>query len=68
MRETLRIYILQNDNSKTENTGNSEASFLEFSVITENKKFKTQLYDKRDAVPSPAVYMPHLDSNIPSNI
>ena len=68
MRETLRIYILQSDNSKTENTGNSEASFSELSVITENKTFKTQLYDKRHAVPFPAVYMPHLDSNIPSNI
>ena len=30
--------------------------------------WKTQLYDKRDALPFSIVPMPHLDSNIPSNI
>ena len=29
----------------------SEASFLDLSIITENKQFKMQLYDNRDAFP-----------------
>ena len=36
--------------------------------MTGNKKFKTQLNDKRDAFLFYIVCMPHLDSNIPSNI
>ena len=37
-------------------------------MIIQNKKFKTQLYKKRYVFPSSIVHMPHLDSNIPSNI
>ena len=53
---------------KKENISTSKASVLDLSIIVEYKKFKTQLYDKRDASPFSIVRMPHLDSNIPSNI
>ena len=33
---------------KKENISISEATFFDLSIIIENKKFKTQLYDKRD--------------------
>ena len=46
----------------------SEAWFLELSIITKNKQFKTQLYDNRDVFPYSIVRMPQLDSNIASNI
>ena len=53
---------------KKENTRTSEAPFLVLLIVIENKKFKAQLYDKRDAFLFPTVCMPRLDSNIPSNI
>ena len=37
-------------------------------MIIQNKKFKKQLYKKSYVFPSSIVHMPHLDSNIPSNI
>ena len=37
-------------------------------VITENKKNKTRLYHKRDALHFSLVGMPHLGINIPPNI
>ena len=46
----------------------SEASFLDLCIINENKKFKIPLYDKRDMFSFSIVFMPHFDSNIPSNI
>ena len=33
---------------KKENISTSDASFPDISIIIENKKFKTQFYDKRD--------------------
>ena len=54
---------------KKEEILTSEASGLDFYIIVENKKFKTQPYDKRDVFFfSTIVRMPHLDSKIPSNI
>ena len=53
---------------KKKNISTSKASFLDLSMIIQNKKFKTQLYKKRYVFPSSIVHMPHLDSNIPSNI
>ena len=50
---------------KKQNVSTSEASFLNLSIIIENKIFKTQLYDNRNAFP---FSMSHLNSNIPSNI
>ena len=50
---------------KKENISNSEASFLDLSMVIENKKFKTQLSDKRDAFPFYIFCMSHLDTNIP---
>ena len=41
--------------------------FTPFCYI-ENKKFKNQLYNKRDAFPFSIVCMPYLDNKIPSNI
>ena len=40
----------------------------DFSIIIENKKNKTKLYDKRDALPFSVTRMPHLDINILLNI
>ena len=48
---------------KKENTSSSKASFLDLSIIIENKQFKAQLSDKRDAFPFSIFRMPHLDSN-----
>ena len=54
---------------KKEEILTSEVSGLDFYIIVENKKFKTQPYDKRDVFFfSTIVRMPHLDSKIPSNI
>ena len=53
---------------KKENTSTSVASFSETSLKIEKKKIKTRLYDKRDAFPPSIVCMPHLDSNILSNV
>ena len=53
---------------KKENILTSEASFLDLSIITENKKFKTQLCDKRNTFSFSIVCMPHLDRNMPLNI
>ena len=53
---------------KKENILTSDASFLELSIIIGNKKFKTQLYDKRDASLFSFGCMPHLDSNIQENL
>ena len=46
----------------------SETLFLHLSIIIGNKKFKIQLYEKGDIFHFPIVCMPHLNSNIPSNI
>ena len=48
---------------KKENNSTSEISFLDLYVIIEDKKFKTQLYDKRDAFPFCIVHMSQMDSN-----
>ena len=53
---------------KREIITSSNALFLDLPVTTENKKFKTKLSDKWDAFPFSIVLVPHLDSNIPSNI
>ena len=53
---------------KKENISTLEASPLDLSIIIENKKLKTQLYDERDGFLFSIVLMPHLDSNIPSDI
>ena len=53
---------------KKESISTSEVPFLDLSIIIENKKFKTKLLDKRDASSFSIVFMPHLDSNISSNI
>ena len=53
---------------KKKSTSTSEASFVKLSIIIEYKKFKTQLYDKRDTFPFSIVRMSHLDSYIPLNI
>ena len=51
---------------KKKGISTSQASFLNLSIMIENKKCKTKLYDKRDAFPFCVVRMPQLDSNIPS--
>lgn len=51
-----------------ENFSTFEASFLDLSVVTENKKFKTELCKKKDRFYFSVFLMPYLDSNIPSNI
>ena len=53
---------------KKENISASEAVFLDFFMIIEKKKIKTQLYDKRGAFPFSIVCLPYLYSNNPSNI
>ena len=53
---------------KKENTSTSVASFSDISLKIEKKKIKTRLYDKRDAFSPSIVCMPHLDSNILSNV
>ena len=53
---------------KKENVSTSKASFSNLFITNENKKFKTQLYGKRDAFSFSVIRMLHLDSNIPSNI
>ena len=53
---------------KKEKTSTSVASFSDISLKIEKKKIKTRLYDKRDAFPPAIVCMPHLDSNILSNV
>ena len=53
---------------KKENIATFDASFLELSIVIENKKLKTQLYDKRDAFYFSIFCTPHLDSQILSNI
>ena len=67
MTGNLRIYILQSKLQK-KNISASEGLFPGLSIIIQNKKFKTQLYDTRDAFPFFFVLMPHLQRNIPSNI
>ena len=66
-RDFKNIYLSQLQLEK-ENISTSEASHIDLSIITENKKFKIQLYDKKDAFPLAIVSMPHLDSNIPLNV
>lgn len=46
---------------------NFEASFLDLPILTENKKFKTELCRKRYVLLF-SILVPHLDSNIPPNI
>ena len=45
-----------------------QTSFLDLSIIIENKKFKIGLFDKRNAFPFSIARMPHFDSNTPSNV
>ena len=46
----------------------SEPLFLLLSIIIGNKKFEIQLYENGDIFHFSIVCMPHLNSNIPSNI
>ena len=54
--------------TQSEKRFNFRSIILELSIIIESKKFKIQLYDKRDAFPFSIVSLSHFDSNIPSNI
>lgn len=47
---------------------NFEASFLDLPILTENKKFKTELCRKRYLLLFSIILVPHLDINIPPNI
>ena len=49
-----------------ENISTFKVSFLGLATIGKNEKYKTQLYDKRDALSFSIVWMPHLDGNVPS--
>ena len=51
---------------KKESISNSEASFLDLSIVIEINN--TKLFDKRDASPFSIVCVPHLDSYISSSI
>ena len=48
--------------------GNNSASFLDLDIEIDNKRFKTKLFDKRDAFPFKIVRMPDKSSNMPSKI
>ena len=50
------------------NISTCEASFLDLSIIIENKEFTTQLYDNRNAFPFSIIRMLHLDCNTSSNV
>ena len=52
---------------KKENISTSEKSFLDLSIITEEKKVQTQFYDKKDKLLF-FYFFCHFDSHIPSNI
>ena len=53
---------------KNESIFTSEVSFLDLSIIIENDKFKTKLFDTKDAFQFSIVRIKHLDINIPSHI
>lgn len=55
-------------NSKRKRFQRPKHNSIGLSVITENKKNKTRLYHKRDALLFSFVGMPHLGSIIPPNI
>lgn len=55
-------------NSKRKRFQSPKHHSIGLSVITENKKNKTRLYHKRDALLFSLVGMPHLGINIPPNI
>ncbi len=52
---------------KVEHLGD-HATFLDLDITIENSQFVYKLYDKRDTFPFSIIRMPHLDSNIPSQI
>ena len=52
---------------KLEHSG-LHATFLDLDITIQDNIFVYKLFDKRDAFPFSIVHMPHLDSNIPSNI
>ena len=52
---------------KVENYGN-HATFLDLDITIEDGIYRYKLFDKRDSFPFFIVRMPHIDSNIPSNI
>ena len=53
---------------KKETICDKKASFLDLAIDIEDGKFKTKLYDKRDAFPFDIVRMPFRSSNIPSKM
>ena len=45
-----------------------KASFLDLSTEVHDSKFITEPFDKRDVFPFHIIFMPYLDTNIPSKI
>ena len=67
MVRVIKIYLPELE-LKKESILTSEASAPDLSITIENKKFKTKLFDKRDAFPFFISRIPHLDSNILSDV
>ena len=64
-QEIPKIYLPQLTLKKTTETP-EKLSYLDICLQIQGRKFKTSVYDKRDAFNFHIVNFPHLDSNIPS--
>ena len=54
--------------TKKENTSNLKGYFLDLDINIKDRKFETEIYDKREAFLFSVVRMPYWDSNMPSRI
>ena len=68
LKNTIRIFIQQNQNLRKENNNNSSAFFLDLYIYLENGDFHTRLFDKRDNFGFDIVTMPFSCSNVPSKM